>query len=108
MAVIWLVLLILVGTGFYWLRSRCRFWYGLVEVGAAILVTFLTFYPQTNYLLGNGPTFPGSLLRGTAGFFAGVYIFVRGMDNIAQDLPNALKPLWSRVFSNLVSPPSGV
>ena len=99
MAAFWLLLLVIVGVIFYWLRSRHRFYYGIVEVVAAMLVTFLTFYPQTNYLLINGPTFPGSMRRETAGFFAGVYIFVRGMDNIAQALPSGLQPLWDRFFS---------
>jgi hypothetical protein len=95
----YIILTLLVAVLFYWLRCRHRFAFGCVEIVVAVVVITFTFVPQTDYLLLNGPSsILGHLLSEAAGLSAGVYIFVRGMDNIAQDLPVGWRLMWHRVF----------
>lgn len=96
---VYVLLTLLVAVFFYWFRCHHRFAYGVLEIVVAVLVVVFTFVPQTNYLLLSGPTFdlPHFLSR-AAGLSAGVYVFVRGMDNMAQDLPIGWRLIWLRLF----------
>jgi hypothetical protein len=87
MAVIGILLTISAGLSFYWLRCRRRFLYGLCELLVAFGVIYITFVPQTNYLLISGPPVSQFLLTKGAGILGGIYIFVRGLDNMDKDLP---------------------
>ena len=51
MAVVWILMTVVGGLLFYGLRCRYQFVYGLIELGAALTIIFLTFVPQTNFLL---------------------------------------------------------
>jgi hypothetical protein len=83
---------------FYWLRCRLRFWYGVCEIGVATVVAYLTFVPQTNYPLLNSQPFLVRYLLMGAGVLTSVYILVRGMDNMDQDLPPTWRLVWDRAF----------
>ena len=97
--VVYIILTLLIAVFFYWLRCRHRFGFGCVEIVVAVVVITFTFVPQTDYLLLNGPSsILAHLLSEAAGLSAGVYIFVRGMDNIAQDLPVSWRLRWHLFF----------
>ena len=59
---------------FYWIRCQSRFWYGVIEIGVAVLIIFLTFYPQTNNLQLAQPS-PWSWLTTAAGALAAMLLF---------------------------------
>jgi hypothetical protein len=90
---------IIVGLLLYALRSWQPFYYGVLEVIAALFTVYFSVAPakqsagtvcNAHVLWGLGCDFQSSL-----GILAGIYIFVRGMDNIGRQLPNWL-PHWMR------------
>lgn len=98
MAAIGIFVTIAAGLFFYWLRCQFRFWYGLVELAVALGVIYMTFYPQTDNLLLNAPPISHSLFTKGAGILGGIYILVRGMDNMDQDLPPKWRLIWDKAF----------
>ena len=85
MGVIVMLGTIIFGLGFYIFRCRCRFAYGVFEIAVSVAVIFLTLYPQKSYLQleGNGEEDRwGSIFLSGVGLSAGMYIMVRGLDNI--------------------------
>jgi hypothetical protein len=85
----------------YFVRCRQPISYGLIEIGVGLAIIFVTFFPQTPYLLYDTPPWWGVQLSRFLGFIAGVYVIVRGLDNIERGLPS-LSPTahrtWRRVF----------
>jgi hypothetical protein len=99
MGVIGIFVTIAFGLFFYLLRCRWQLFYGLVELVVALAVIFLTFYPQTNYFeFSQGPTLVGRLLSRSVGASAGIYVMVRGLDNIGKGLPLTWRCKWERIF----------
>jgi ABC-type transport system involved in cytochrome c biogenesis permease subunit len=98
LSVVYIVLTLLVAVFFYWLRCRHRFAFGCVEIVIAMLVVTFTFAPPVDYLTGDTSYGLQYLLYEAASLSAGIYIFVRGMDNMAQDLPLSWRPIWHRLF----------
>jgi hypothetical protein len=101
------LLTIILGVVLYWVRSRFRFWYGLGEMGVGILVVILIYVPHEPPLLSEGGevSFWAAWAWSVVGWLAGLYIFVRGMDNIGQDLPTTWRSVWHRFFS-VPAPPA--
>lgn len=96
-----LLLAIIPGLFFCFVRS----WplvYGIVELVVALAIIFVTFFPHTPYLLYDEPPWWGVQLSRFIGSIAGVYVMVRGLDNIERGLPS-LSPTahrtWRRVFT---------
>jgi hypothetical protein len=89
---------IILGFVFYLLRRHYRLAYGLIEVGIGIVVIFLTIFPQTSYLLLIEEPLFGWLLLKSAGVSAGIYVLVRGLDNVEQGLTKSWRTRWDRVF----------
>jgi hypothetical protein len=81
------VVTIVLGVFFYVVRFRWQLAYGVFELLAALAIIFVTFYPQTNYLLLEESSWQGWLLRKGVGALAGIYVMVRGLDNIEKRLP---------------------
>jgi hypothetical protein len=86
---------------FYRLRCRRPFRYGLAELLVGVAVIYFTLWPvETNYLLlvqgepGLGETF----LVKSVGVLAGIYVLVRGLDNMSRALPSSWEPWWKRLF----------
>jgi hypothetical protein len=105
MAVIGIFLTLTIGVLFYVLLCRRQLAYGLVELVVALLVIVLTFYPQTNYLLlEEEPPRWGWLLSKSVGTSAGIYVMVRGLDNIGKGLPPKWRGKWDRIFYGRASP----
>jgi hypothetical protein len=99
MAVIGILVTVVIGLLFYVVRCRCKLAYGLVELVVALAVIIVTFYPQTNYLLLEAkPPLWGWLLSKSVGISAGIYVMVRGLDNIHKGLPSKWRGRWERVF----------
>jgi hypothetical protein len=89
MWVIYFVLSLIVAGFFYWLHGRNRILYGVFELAVAVLLLLLVFAPHPDVLTADnsGPEwfFP---LSKVISFFAAIYAFVRGWDNILTQLRN--------------------
>jgi hypothetical protein len=99
-----IVLTVIVGGLAYWARCQHQFLYGVLEIVIALVVIVLTFAPQTGFpqtassLLVQGPSVWGVLLPKGIGASAGVYIMVRGLDNMEKGLPVSWRATWNRLF----------
>lgn len=97
---IWLSIFFSIGAiWLYILRCRERLAYGCLE----ILIAMLTFYftviePRT---VGEAALDRRDIIITTLQIAAGLYIFVRGLDNIGQSLPlgSAAQAQWQKFFS---------
>ena len=92
--------IVMIGLFFYVVRCRWQLAYGLVELGVALAVIFLTFYPQGYTVLTTEAVPPlwGRLLSKSVGTSAGIYVMVRGLDNIHKGLPSKWRGKWEHVF----------
>jgi hypothetical protein len=91
---------IVVGLLLYAIRSWKPLYYGMLEVIASLFTVYFGVVPAKQpgvatvcnggVLWGLGCDFQSSLI-----ILAGIYIFVRGMDNMGRQLPNWL-PHWMR------------
>jgi drug/metabolite transporter (DMT)-like permease len=97
--------IVLAALGLYKLRRRRRLLYGVIEVLVAVVFIVLAFYPQSsggNVLTDASPsssTVIGVLISRLISLSAGVYIFVRGLDNIdngKDSMPPTIRSLWER------------
>jgi hypothetical protein len=88
------------GIVFYSIRCRKPFWYGCAEALVGIAVIYIVLYPvATNYLLISEASTGGDVLLSKAtGILAGVYVLVRGLDNMNRDLPIRWMPWWRHLF----------
>lgn len=75
---------VVLAVAFYVLRTRRPFAYGAIELVVAVVVMWFS---------GNSPADP--LAKGL-GILGGVYVFVRGLDNMSKRLPEAWKRPWGR------------
>jgi hypothetical protein len=89
---VYLVLTVFAGIFFYWLRSNHRIVYGLSELLAALALMYVVYFPHGGRLILTGgyvePTLLDMLTSRAVAFFASVYGFVRGSDNIVTGLRN--------------------
>jgi len=93
------VLLILAGIVAYRVRCANRFAYGLAEIVAAFgLMMIAAFHPGPVYLTGNEGSIFAKLLSTALSYVTSVYLMVRGLDNIGDDLPPAWRSKWARFF----------
>ena len=95
---IFILLTVCAGLFFYWLRGRFRLIYGMCEIGVALVIISLTFYPQTHNLLIQMPTFYEILLSKGVGVLGGIYVMVRGLDNMDTALPTRWRGIWNSIF----------
>lgn len=102
MAAIGIFLTIAAGLFFYWLRCKAQFWYGLCEIVVAVIVIYVTFVPAATVLAADDTSFSGQLMSNAVGILAGIYILVRGMDNMDKDLPPNCRRIWNRLFPKSV------
>jgi hypothetical protein len=86
---------------FYSVRCRKPFWYGAAEALVGLAVIYIVLYPvETNYLLlaAGEPGLSEVWLSKATGILAGVYVLVRGLDNMSRALPRRWAPWWNRLF----------
>ncbi len=76
-------LCVLAAVGLYWLRCRHLFWYGAIELVVGLIVLRQLFYPASLTLIADNPSQLGLFLTGVGGKMLGIYILVRGLDNMA-------------------------
>lgn len=84
--------------GLYRLRGIQPFWYGCIEIGVGLTVLIFTFVPTTHYLAFDRQTFLELSATKLIGVMAGIYIIVRGLDNVDRGLPLSWRPHWDRAF----------
>lgn len=83
----------------YGVRCRALFWYGLFEIVTSLVIMYVTFIPQKSFvLLNQGTSKVRNYLLTGIGILTGIYIFVRGMDNLDKALPVAWRNSWDRIF----------
>jgi hypothetical protein len=94
------------GLGFYLLRCRYQFVYGVIELCVALIIIILTFVPQATYLAIDPEPGPlwwwpfswwGWVLSKAVGISAGIYVMVRALDNIEKGWPQSR---WERTRRN--------
>ena len=71
---------------FYRLRGRHPLFYGITEISVATAAIWLTINTE------NALSLKGLALLG------GIYIIVRGLDNMDRGMPSWLRPAWERLF----------
>jgi hypothetical protein len=87
---IFLPVAILLGGLLYWLRFKRRVEYGVIEIFVAIAAIWVAI------ISSESPT--DDLMARATAIFAGVYIMVRGLDNIEQGLKGERQARWRRFF----------
>jgi hypothetical protein len=96
-----MLMAIAAGVLFYGIRCRKPFWYGCAEALVGISVIFIVLYPvETNYLLlaAGEPSGSQVWISKATGILAGVYVLVRGLDNMSRELPPRWVPIWRYLF----------
>jgi len=88
------------GVFLYLLRCRKQLWYGVIELVFSVIVLTITFIPQADLLAAKSALLGDYLLKGI-GTATGLYILVRGMDNVRNGLPKPARVEWDRVFSGI-------
>ncbi|MER8403389.1 hypothetical protein NKH16_01330 [Mesorhizobium sp. M1307] len=78
----------------YWLREHRRWMYGLLEVAFAVVVVVVTSYNWIGSAPGAPPGWSFPLVSTCAQYAAGLYVMVRGLDNIGQGVKD--DPVWGR------------
>jgi|ERR1700730_246642 len=78
---------LLVSAGFYRLRGTHPFIYGLAEILVGMTATWSGIHAGTT-----------SLIAQAIAFFGGLYIIVRGLDNVDKGLPQRMRPWWDVCF----------
>jgi hypothetical protein len=99
MFILYVVLSIAAAALFFELRRRRPFIYGVFECAVGFLGLMFTFYPQTSYFLADDASPSGLFLSRGIAVVGGIYLLVRGMENMERDLPGKLRPLWNTFFS---------
>jgi hypothetical protein len=105
MIVLCIGITIVVGLLLYTLRCRAQFWYGVCEIVVAVVVIYLVLRPAYDFPIFGGYSPFGMELQKSYGILAGLYIFVRGMDNIRNGMPFSWRASWDRVFGGISSQP---
>ena len=80
------------------LRRRRPFVYGVFEFAVGVIGLVLTFHPQTTYLLTGEASPSGLILSRGIAIVGGIYLLVRGLDNMERDLPRRWRPFWDMLF----------
>jgi hypothetical protein len=89
---------VVVAFGFYRVRCWSRFLYGVMEVGAGIGVIVISEFPPSAITATANTWALGSRAAHILALMGGVYVVVRGMDNIDQGLSERWRLAWRRVF----------
>jgi len=89
----------------YRLRRRSRFWFGIGEIAVGFVQVHLAWVPTYNFLTADGAANPlGEFLYKATPVILAIYLLVRGLDNIGEDLPAGWRASWTRLFGPPASP----
>ncbi|MGE0257305.1 MAG: hypothetical protein AB7H71_16840 [Alphaproteobacteria bacterium] len=89
---------VVVAVAFYRVRRWNRLVFGAIEVAAGIGVIVIGEFPPSAIAGAAESWTLGSRAAHLLALMGGVYIVVRGLDNIDQGLPGRWRPAWGRVF----------
>ncbi len=84
---------IAIGLLLYRLRGKYPLFYGSTEVLVAILVIFVSIGTDT-----------ANPLNKIVGILGGIYIFIRGLDNVDKGLPHSWRGRWNKWFPKRHTP----
>jgi hypothetical protein len=88
MVLIYTVIAMIIGLALYALRYCWLFWYGMIEVVVSICVIYLDFNPavvsSSQVCRGYAVFGAGCWLQSHLVILAGIYVFVRGIDNMVM------------------------
>jgi hypothetical protein len=98
--VIWLVGAITAAVFLYGMRFRRRLIYGIVELLFGLIAISLSSFSQGPVFAAPDEQPPFAPLASWVAFAAGVYIIVRGLDNIRLGLPERWRPRWDKIFGS--------
>jgi hypothetical protein len=99
MAVLYFLLSMIAAMLLFSLRRRHPFLYGILECAVGITGLMLTFYPQISYMPTLETTPLGMALSRWVAIVGGIYLLVRGLDNMERDLPRSWQPHWHALFA---------
>src|SRR5579871_2210858 len=94
MVIFYIILCIAAAALLFELRRRRPFVYGVFEFVVGLIGLTLTFYPQTTYLLTEEASASGLILSRGIAIVGGIYLLVRGIDNMERDLPRRWRSHW--------------
>jgi hypothetical protein len=82
----------------YGFRRRSRFWFGVGEIIIAFIQIHLARIPTYDFLVTQGTNRFAELFYKTTPVILAIYLLVRGLDNIGEDLPRQWRRTWSKLF----------
>lgn len=89
---------VIFGFAAYRFRRRSRFWFGVGEIVVAFVQIHLAWLPTYDFLVAQGASRFAELIYRTTPVIVAVYLLVRGLDNIGEDLPPRWREWWLRLF----------
>jgi drug/metabolite transporter (DMT)-like permease len=98
---IWITAAVITALILYTLRRRHRFPHGLMELAFSLGMFLLTIYPRSprHLALEERPPWWGLLLSTKAfPLLTGIYVMVRGLDNIDEGLSEKWRGNWNQIF----------
>ena len=98
MGVIYILLSLGIALFLYRLRGLHPFRYGLGEMAVGIAAIYFSFYPASSAILTKASSEFGMALSHGVTLIGGIYLLVRGMDNVERDLPYGWRRQWARIF----------
>jgi hypothetical protein len=100
MEIVVTVFWVVVAVAFYRVRCWSRLLFGAIEIAAGIGVIVIGEFPPNAIAAAADAWTLGSRAAHMLALMGGVYIVVRGLDNIDQGLPERWRPAWRRVFGD--------
>lgn len=91
---IFIVPAMIAGPALYLFRSRSPFVYGVLEVVVSWVMILVTIEVSNATSVSDGLP----LLAKATGLLGGVYVSVRGLDNMDKDIPLRIRRPWNRLF----------
>lgn len=91
---------LLAGPVLYWFRCRSPLAYGVIEIVASWVMIMVAIQATG----GGGPSLPQAIagefpfLTKGIGVLGGIYVTVRGFDNIDKEVPARFRRAWRQVF----------
>jgi hypothetical protein len=76
----------------YRIRGRHPLFYGTIEISVSVLAILVSIGASNNPL------------NKIVAVLGGIYIFIRGMDNVDKGLPTSWRPTWDWVFPKRATP----
>ena len=98
MHAIYLLVSVALAVGFYRVRGTHPFWYGVGEIAVGSAALSTKFFPPYSYLLVHESSLVSEFVSGAVAVIVGIYLLVRGLDNMDRDLPYSWRPVWVKLF----------